>query len=160
MRFQMKRKHMIDFLFPIALFFVFALSALAVILFATRTYQDTTEHSALNYTARTSLSYISEKLHQNDADGAIEIGSFDGNDAVIMKQAYENETYYTYIYADGQELKELFVKEGAEVSAASGQTILKVQDFTIRQATDDLIRISCSDEDGNQASAFVSIKSD
>lgn len=160
MRFQMKRKHMIDFLFPVALFFVFALSALAVILFATRTYQDTTEHSALNYTARTSLSYISEKLHQNDADGAIELGSLDGNDAVIMKQAYENETYCTYIYADGQELKELFVKEGTEVSAASGRTILKVQNFTLTQPADDLIRISCSDEDGREAAAFISIKSD
>lgn len=151
---------MIDLLFPIALFFVFALSALAVILFAARTYQDTTEHSALNYTARTSLSYISEKLHQNDTDGAIEIGSLEGNDAVIMKQTYGNETYYTYIYADGQDLKELFIKEGAEVSAASGRTILKVQDFTIQQAADNLIQFSCSDEDGNQASVFVSTQSD
>ena len=62
---------MIDFLFPVALFFVFALSALTVILLAARIYQSTTESSSLNYTARTSLSYINEKIHQNDCDGAV-----------------------------------------------------------------------------------------
>ena len=50
MRFHTQRKHMIDFLFSVALFFVFALSALIVILLAARIYQSTTEHSSLNYT--------------------------------------------------------------------------------------------------------------
>ena len=54
-----RQNHMVDFLFPVALLFVFALSALTVILLATRVYQTTTENSSLNYTARTSLSYIS-----------------------------------------------------------------------------------------------------
>ena len=90
MRFQIKRKHMIDFLFPVALFFVFALSALATILLAARIYQDTTEHSALNYTSRTSLPYISEKLHQNDFDGTVSLGSFDGCDAIVMELKHEN----------------------------------------------------------------------
>ena len=86
MRFHTKRKHMIDYLFPIALFFVFALSALTVLLLAARIYQSTTENSSLNYTSRTSLSYISEKIHQNDMDGKVTIGSFDGCDALIMEQ--------------------------------------------------------------------------
>ena len=60
MRFRMKRNHMIDFLFPVALFFVFALSALTLILLAARIYQSTTENSSLNYSSRTCLSYISE----------------------------------------------------------------------------------------------------
>ena len=34
MGFRLKRRHIIDFLFPIALFFVFALSALTLILLA------------------------------------------------------------------------------------------------------------------------------
>ena len=38
MQSRTKRKHMIDFLFPTALFFVFALSALTVILIAARIY--------------------------------------------------------------------------------------------------------------------------
>ena len=109
MRFQTKQKHMIDFLFPVALFFVFALSALTVILLAARIYQSTTESSSLNYTARTSLSYINEKIHQNDCDGAVYLDEFDGCQALVMEQAHNNERYYTYIYIYGQELKELFI---------------------------------------------------
>ena len=105
MRFQTKQKHMIDFLFPVALFFVFALSALTVILLAARIYQSTTESSSLNYTARTSLSYINEKIHQNDCDGAVYLDEFDGCQALVMEQAHNNERYYTYIYIYGQELK-------------------------------------------------------
>ena len=74
MRFRTKRRHMIDFLFPVALFFVFALSALTVLLLAARIYQSTTENSSLNYTSRTGLSYISEKIHQNDLGGHVSIG--------------------------------------------------------------------------------------
>lgn len=159
MRFQIKRKHMIDVLFPVALFFVFALSALTTILLAARIYQNTTEHSTLNYTSRTSLSYISEKLHQNDYDGSIYTGSFDGCDAIVMEQTHENETYYTYIYAYDQELKELFIKKGVDASASSGRTILEVEDFSIEQLSDQLLRISCSDQKGRQASTIVSVKS-
>ena len=52
MGFRLKRRHMIDFIFPIALFFVFALSALTLILLSTQIYQSTTENSSLQYTAR------------------------------------------------------------------------------------------------------------
>ena len=86
MGFHLRRKHMIDLLFPIALFFVFALSALTLVLFAARVYRSTTENSSLQYTSRTGLSYISEKIHQNDGNGAITLGSFDGCDALIMEQ--------------------------------------------------------------------------
>ena len=69
MGFRLKRRHMIDFLFPVALFFVFALSALALILLSAGIYQSTTETSSLQYTARTALAYIGEKIHQNDENG-------------------------------------------------------------------------------------------
>ena len=160
MRFQIKRKHMIDFLFPVALFFVFALSALTTILLAARIYQSTTEHSSLNYTSRTSLSYISEKLRQNDYNGSIQIGSFDGCDALVMEQIYEDDTYYTYIYAYDHELKELFIKKDVEASASSGRTILEIEDFSIEQLSPRLLRISCSDQKGRRASTVVSIKSE
>lgn len=159
MRFRTKRKHMIDFLFPVALFFVFALSALTVILLAARIYQSTTENSSLNYTSRTSLSYISEKIHQNDLDGAVTLGSFDGCDALIMKQTVGEDTYYTYIYADNKELKELFVKEGAAATASSGRTILNIQDFSMEQISENLLKFSCTDQKNQTASTIISIKS-
>lgn len=159
MRFRTKHKHMIDFLFPVALFFVFALSALTVILLAARIYQSTTEHSSFNYTSRTCLSYIAEKIHQNDVGGTASIGTFDGCDALVLGQAHGEDTYYTYIYVHENELKELFVKEGAEVKAADGKMVLKVTDFSMEQLSDDLLRFYCIDENGQESSSVLCIRS-
>ena len=97
MRFRTQQNHMIDFLFPVALFFVFAVSAMTVILLATGIYRSTTEHSSLNYTARTSLAYICEKIHQNDTGGDVALGTYDGCEALILKQSNREDTYQTYI---------------------------------------------------------------
>lgn len=112
MRFRIQQNHTIDLLFPAALFFVFAVSALSVLLMSTRVYQSVVQRSSLNDPARTSLSYISEKLHQSDSDCLASIGSFDGCEALIIKQSYEDSSYFTYIYVYNQELKEQFVREG------------------------------------------------
>lgn len=159
MRFQTKQKHMIDFLFPVALFFVFALSALTVILLAARIYQSTTESSSLNYTARTSLSYINEKIHQNDCDGAVYLDEFDECRALVMEQSHNNERYYTYIYIYGQELKELFIKEGVDATASAGRTIMEIQDFSMEEISENLLKFSCVDNTNTKASTIVSIKS-
>ena len=159
MRFRLKQRHMIDFLFPVALFFVFALSALTVILLATRIYQSTTENSSLNYTSKTSLSYISEKIHQHDTKDTVSIGTFDGCDALVFRQDTGDAAYFTYIYSYQGELKEIFLKDGAETNAAAGQTILKIQDFSMEQAADGLFAFRCTDEAGQTASAVVGIRS-
>ena len=158
MRFRVKQRHMIDFLFPVALFFVFSLSALTVILLATRIYKSTTENSSLNYTSRTSLSYISEKIHQHDS-GTISLGTFDGCDAIVLGQEIDGTVYYTYIYSYRNELKEIFLKDGADTDASAGQTILKVQNFSIEQAADGLFACECTDEAGQKAKAFVGVRS-
>lgn len=159
MRFRTKQRHMIDFLFPVALFFVFALSALTVILLATRIYQATTENSSLNYTSRTSLSYISEKIHQQDTGGDVSLGTFDGCDALVLRQEQNNTSYCTYIYCYQNELKEIFLKDGANSSASAGQTILKVQEFSVAQTKDGLFSFRCTDEAGQTAASLVAVRS-
>lgn len=158
MRFRNQKSHMIDFLFPIALFFVFALSAIAVILFATDIYRSATEHSSLNYTAGTSLSYISEKIHQNDEKGNVTLGTFEGMDALIIEQDFDGISYFTYIYTAQNELKELFVKEGVKANAAAGKSIVAVKSFTMEKLDDNAFRFSCIDDKNQTASSIVTTK--
>ena len=159
MRFRTQQNHMIDFLFPVALFFVFAVSAMTVILLATGVYRSTTEHSSLNYTARTSLAYICEKIHQNDINGDVVLGTFDGCDALILKQPRREDTYQTYIYVYENELKELFIKDGVDAPAKSGKTILAVEDFSMETVKDGMFRFTCTDADGNRDSMIAGIRS-
>ena len=159
MGFRLKRRHMIDFIFPIALFFVFALSALTLILLSTQIYQSTTENSSLQYTARTGLAYISEKIHQTDGDGRIYLDTCDGCDALVMEQTYGEDTYLTYIYASGRNLKELFIRNGVEASAADGRTILEIRNFSMKQISENLFQFDCTDKRNKASSAIIGIRS-
>ena len=153
-----KGKHMIDFLFPIVLFFVFTLSALTILLLAANIYRSTIDSSTMSDNSRTSLAYISEKVLRNDSIDSVSVGTLDGCDALILKQVSNNETYYSYIYAYDQELKELFLKKDTKASADSGKTILKIKDFSIEPLSENLIRFQCTDSNGNASSVIVGLK--
>ena len=56
-----QKRHAIDFLFPVTVFFVFTISALTVILLAARIYQSTTDDSQRNYTP---VSYTHLRAHE------------------------------------------------------------------------------------------------
>ena len=159
MRFSHKQRHVIDVLFPIALFFVFALSALTVILLATNVYQETTRESSLNYTAQTSLSYIREKISQADADGGVSLTSLDGCDAICLTATQKDTVYHTYIYASEGALRELFVREGSDVSATDGREILAVKNFSIEKISSDLYAFTCTTDNADAARTVVAVRS-
>ena len=160
MRFSRQQKHVIDMLFPIALFFVFALSALTVIILATNVYQKTTDESALNYNAQTSLSYIREKVSQADENGGISLTTLDGQKALKLTTTENERTYYTYIYALDGELRELFVSaENTPSSAAAGRAILKVQSFDIEAINDNLYAVTCTSENNETARTVIMVRS-
>ena len=71
----------------IALFAFFMACAILVILFGARVYKSTVEKSNANYSSRTLLSYVTEKIHQNDRAGGVSVGEFDGMPALILEQS-------------------------------------------------------------------------
>lgn len=159
MGFHRQKNHIIDFLFPVVLFFVFAVSALTVLLLAANIYSSATGHSSMNYTAGTALSYITEKVHQNDINGNVSLGTLEGNECLILKQEYNGSAYYTYIYADENMLKELFIKDGTSFSLDAGREILPVKSLTMKAVNENAFRFICVDEEGQDASVIISIKS-
>ncbi len=156
---RLKRRHMIDLLFPVALFFVFALSAVTLILLAAGIYRSTTENSSLQYTSRSSLAYLSEKIHQCDENGGVYMGTLEGYDALILEQTYGDAVYHTYIYACEEELKELFIKDGVEAEAKNGRTILEVKDFNLEQISDQLFRFTGTDTEDRTSVAVMGVRS-
>ena len=160
--------HTIDFLFPLALFFAFALCALAVLLFATSVYQNAVNTSSRNDSVQTALSYAAEKIHQNDAadtvfrydENALTAAGLAGVDeALVFKTTANDAEYLTYIYEYDGKLMELSAKAGSAISPSAGTAILALSDFQIEILSDNLFRITCTDTDGNSDSAFAVLNS-
>ena len=70
------RSHVIDVIFPVAVLFVFAASALIVLMLSSNIYNATATTTDDNYSSRTAFAYVNEKLRQHDTAGqAVSCGS-------------------------------------------------------------------------------------
>lgn len=151
-----QKNHGIETLFPITLFFVLTIFALMVIVLAAKIYENTTANSHRNHQSRIALSYISEKIRQNE-DCGISIEQFETIDALTLTQTYEGSRYDTYIYYYDGALQELFAKENVDISLSDGKIILELQEFSMKEADKGLLYFSCTDYENQTADSYVSI---
>ena len=153
------REHTIDILFPLAVFFAFAASAVMAILLAANIYQGTVESSDRMYHGATAVAYIQEKLHREDAQGAVRLEQREETTVLVLEQSYGGQDYRTYIYAWEGGLRELFARAELEFDPDQGRQLLEVESFSCQWLEDGLLRIRCVDGTGNETVACVSLLS-
>ncbi len=151
-------RHTIDTLFVITLFCIFAMCSILIIAVGAGVYKKTITNWEEHFTTGTSISYLTEKVRQSDASGSVFAGNYDGNDALVIKQVFNDEAYYTYIYLYDGYLKELFAKEDAEVIPEAGENIFEIKDFRVYEASD-LITMTITDNYGKESTLTLSTKS-
>ena len=158
---EREKRHIVDILFVLALFLVFTLSTLTLVLFGANIYQNTVNSMEDNYNARTVCSYISGKFRSNDSAVDISIGSIDGQPSLILNQEINDASYSTYIYEYDGYLRELFVSDsvtlGAEVLNA-GNKLCPVDKFEVSECNEGLnpVKITVSLPDGDIESIYLS----
>ena len=156
-----QEKHFIvDILFVLALFGVFAVSALALVTIGADVYQHTVEDMSVNYESRTAVSYIMEKVRQNDTAGSISLTTLDDVPALCMLSQIEEDTYCTYLYLYDGHLKELFMREGSSLGGQvlpAGTDIMELQDLELSYAADGLIRVSLQTASGEVHTFYVHV---
>lgn len=159
MRFQTRKRHVIDLVFPIALFFVFAASSLVVLILAADIYASTTNRFQVNDESRTALSYISEKIRQNDTNGALSITTIEQTDCLALSQNFNGTPCTTYIYEYEGMLKELFIQDGILVSLQSGTDIMELSALSMEELEHHLYQFTATDQTGAKSSIIASERS-
>ncbi len=159
MDFKQKNRHMVDVLFVIALFCVFAICALMLVIIGSDVYRKTVRSMDQNYNTRTSFAYITEKIRQFDSEDAVSVGSLDGTDALVLTTTANDTAYSTYIYMYDGYLKELFTKSDTAISLESGQNILPLSDFTLTAINEHLYQFTLTSENNSTYSLYVSTRS-
>ncbi len=159
MKFATSNRHMIDLIFPIAVFFVFATSSLAVLMLSAKLYRSQTETADNHYTTRTSLAYVNEKIRQNDKNGSIFIRTIEEQDCLALESSIDGVSYTTYIYAQEGMLKELFIRSDVSAQLKDGRSIMEVNDFTIEEIGSNLFRFTSADKNGNTSELIASERS-
>ena len=154
------RTHVTDILFTLSLFCLFTTCAFLVVLTGIQVYRTTVSDMEDNYSSKTALSYVTEKIRQHDFAGGVSVVSLKGENALVLKDQADGETYLTYIYAYEDYLWELSVKEGTPVSRDMGQKIIQVQDFSIEKKENGFFELSASDSRQNPLTILFHLRSD
>ena len=154
-----ENEHMTDILFTLALFCVFAASALLVILIGADVYQSLVSDMQDNYNSRTALSYVTEKIHQHDEAGSVDVCNIQGTAALVLYDEQNGSEYATYIYnADGK-IKELYINTEEIPSVEAGRDIMDSDGFEIEKINDTLFYLKAEESDGNVNETYVSLRS-
>ena len=159
MNFNKREKSIVDILFILALFCAFLISALFIVLFGAKIYRSTVADMDTNFTSRTSLSYITEKMRQHDSVGGAKVTFIEDQPVLILNQENDGVNYCTYLFSHDGYLKEITAKEGFDFDFKSGQNILELSDFSVSEINDSLYQFCITDIDGNKIDFYVSLYS-
>jgi hypothetical protein len=155
-----KRNHVIDTFFVICLMFLFVLCSISVIGIGASIYKKNVEQMSDNYAHRISCAYITEKVRQADADGAVYTETLFDKSALKLQENIGDVLYDTYIYEHDGYLMELFIRDDIkDFYPQSGQKILKIRGFEIREVSSTLLSASIVTEDGNINDLFIAKRS-
>lgn len=152
-----RQKSIVDVIFMITVFGVFMLSALFVVLFGAKIYKRTAHDMSVNFNSRTALAYVTEKVHQHDRRGGVDITIKDGKPVLKLTQYINSDEYCTYLYEHDGYLKELTAKGDVGLVKSAGKEILKISEFTAQKENDSLYRFEIMDDEGNATQFYVSL---
>lgn len=158
-----ENRHVVDTIFVLALFAIFAVCALMLVSIGAGVYQKTVDDMNTNYNSRTTYSYVAEKLRQNDTAGSISVGQIGNSEALILSEEVNGSVYSTYLYAYDGYLRELFISPDFiinESSAEAGQKLLPINNFTLEKTSSGLYKFSMTTDDNQEIELYISPKSE
>lgn len=154
--------HTIDTLFTVLLLLSFLLFSMLVAGTGSMVYQKSTDSLNRNYTSRTALSYLTEKLRQHDQSGDIAFTQLDNIPALALYEEQNETRYCTYLYFYNGALRELFTQASTTPSVDMGTAIAELADFTFcpdPASESSTLLLTVTDADGSSDTARIHLSS-
>lgn len=161
----MQQKHSVtDLFFTLTLFAVFAACALLVVVIGAGVYRSTVAGMGENYSTRTAVAYVSEKVREFDRvdenGPAVTLGAFpDEADlpALILYREADEQTVLVYIYYYDGALRELATTDqyAPSTSPDAGQPVAELTGASFEQLKDGLFEFTAAGELGAEKLLFT-----
>lgn len=159
MNLRRRDKSIVDTLFLLALFGVFLICALFIVLFGAKIYKNTVKSSEDSFINRTCYTYITEKVRQNDNSKGICIDSSDSGTVIKLTRTVSDKEYNTYLYCDDGYLKEYTTSSDNSLNKSAGSSIIELNSIDAHKCNDNLYYFTLTGADFS-TSFYVSITSD
>mgnify|MGYP000913801711 FL=1 len=129
-------------IFVMLLFLILVFLSAMIIMLGRNIYSEINSDRTANYEKRVSLSYVTNKIRQNDKKDCVKIEKLNGENAVVITEAYEDEKYETWIYFYNNAVYEILVTAGTKFNLDDGMKILNVNGFTIEFLKNNLYKFT------------------
>lgn len=146
--------HTIDILFPLLFILLFCFCALLVVLQGARIYEKTAAGLEENYTVRTAVSYLQEKVRECGDSSKITVQEMSGRQVLVIEADVNVESYASYIYQEDGYLKELFTKKETFSGLQGGQELVALDTFLVSRSEEDLLQFDLA-ADGQEETVFI-----
>lgn len=140
---RQKQIHTIDMVFPLIFIVFFGFCAVSLVLSGAHVYQNTTDGLKQNYTVRTAVTYLQEKVREYSSSSQVEVLT-KKNQTVLALYEPGDTGYVTYVYLYKGKLRELFTKKERGIEWESGQELVDADTFSVIKQKEDLLRIDLS----------------
>lgn len=158
MKFGKRDKSIIDALFILALFAVFLICALFIVLFGAKIYKSTVNSSEVSFENRTCYTYITEKIRQNDNANGVTISDDADGSIITLTRSVNGKDYATYLYCDEGYLKEYTTLSDNELNKLAGTKITPLDNMNAVECTPNLYKFTLK-SDNVDTSFHVSVTS-
>ena len=154
-------KHVVDLLFTLSLFCVFAASAFIVVYIGADVYRATVDRMEMGFEINTTLNFVSTKIRQHDESGSIRIAELEGRPAVVLDRRIGDSVFETWIYHYDGALRELFInrENTAGLRLDAGQELIRIYSFEITAPHERIIAIRAGSSDAVYKQKLVGIRS-
>ena len=140
--------------------FLFILCAVSVIGIGASIYRKNVGQMTDNYAHRISCAYITEKVRQADENGSVFTEELFGENVLVLQEKKGDNLYNTYIYEYDGFLMELYIRDSIRTFfPQSGQKILKVSSFDVKDMSDSVLAVDIVTEDGNRNNLYIAKRS-
>ena len=150
-------KHHMDGLLALLLFGVFAVSILSVLLTGAQVYGRLTQRDQNAYNQRTGIQYLATKVRQAGQGGLVRVEDFGGEEALVIAEEAEGQTYLTRIYCHDGWLWELFTAEEDGFLPEDGEKLLAARDLTL-ELEDGVLRAELTDSAGRTTAITLALR--
>lgn len=156
---EQAHSHMIGGLFTFALFAMFIVLSLLIVVIGVNGYKDVVDKSESVSELRTSLGYVAAKLRSDVASDGVWLQTHEGVPVLALQQVDEDGVHDTLIYHWNGALYELSKNAlYTDFELDDGWPLLDVAGFEMAVLEDNLIRLTATAASGEVQTMHVSIR--
>lgn len=153
-----EQKRKADAVLVLVLFGVFAVCILAVLLTSADAYRRLAERDEQSYDYRVATQYLATRVRQGDEAGKVFVETFDGVDALVLREEIDGAVYETRVYCYEGYLRELFAGEGESFTAGDGEQILQAESMAVT-LENQVLTAEITDPDGQVQTMTLYLRS-